>query len=552
MTGRLAHPSVASSSTGPFRAPAIRVVAWLVAALLPPILLVGQWDAVQAWRPLGIQGIVDGHDIAVYFASSHWVTGAGVLYQGVPSEYPLLANILFAALRVVADWLRPETAPSASFEFVWVVLGWWTWLAGLAVLRRTVRGRAIWLWLTPATLYFSLFRFDAFPVLATLVALTEARAGRPRSAAAWLGIAIALKGYALYVLPAFLVWAWLGWGRRRSIEAVVIALGPLVASLAIAFALGGFDAMLYPYRFQAIRGPNGQSTWDMLRLVTTVPFVDLVRRFPILPTVLQVAGALLAAGLRPRTFEGLVRSFVVAVGSFVTFSVFYSPQFFLWFVPAAALSDSVVLEAAVLTLGWITVAYFPLLYFDPRIRIAYHAALLAVTAVRTVAIAAALCPSTRSDGETPSRPAAAVRLAHGAERLARGEEHRRGRGIAAGEAEQSGTCRQVAGSGGVGQVLPADVRDRTLGNSVRSLVQRHPAWGPRLRGRIGGTRSPDRAATGSRRASSSAAIEPALARRPDRQSPLRSGLDQARAWDRDDPGIRGGRGSDENRREATG
>lgn len=379
-------------------------LALLLVAVLPPVILLPQWEVVRSWRPWGLIGLVDGHDIGVYFGSSAWVTGQGALYAAVPSEYPLLANLMFATVRLVADAWRPFADPSTSFEFTWVTLAWWVYLGTFLWLWRQAPRAAALLWLNPAALYFTLYRFDIAPVLATLAMLLAARDGRVRRAAFWLGLAIALKGYALYFLPAFAVWAWLREGRRRAAIAVAVALLPLAASLVVVLALSGLTAMLYPFRVQAIRGPNGQSTWDAVRLVTHLPAPGWVRHRPWIPLLLQVVAAAVAAGMRPRSFGGLVNAFIISVGGFVTFSVFYSPQFVLWFVPPALLSGSLLLQTMVAALGWITIAYFPILFFASRARQAYELAVVAVTAVRSGVVLAAFRRSRRGPdaGEAPA------------------------------------------------------------------------------------------------------------------------------------------------------
>lgn len=372
----------------------------LAIGVLPPLLLAAHWDAIRTWEPFGIHAFVGTSDMDVYFRESRWVAGGPALYSGLPSEYPLLANILFAIVRVVSDGWHPQATAMVSYEATWVALGWWMWLAVLYVLWRNAPRRAVWLWLTPASLYFTLFRFDAFPVACTLVALLAAREGRLRWAALALGVAIGLKGYALFAVPAFAVWIWKNRGWREATVDATLAVAPLAISMVVVLALGGVTAMLYPFRWQAIRGPNGQSTWDMVALLTRGLGTSIVRHLPLLPFVLQVASGLVAAALRPRTFEQFLRAFVVAIGGFVTFSVFYSPQFALWFVPPVALSESLALVLSAIALQWVTIVYFPLAYYS-HVRGLFRGVMLLVTAIRTVTIAIALIPAGFISGRRP-------------------------------------------------------------------------------------------------------------------------------------------------------
>ncbi len=360
-------------------------------AVVIPWLLAGHWLSIRGWAPMGITAFVDRHDIGVYFASSVWVAGGAPLYGGSPSEYPLAANLIFAAVRVVSEAWQPLPDSAASFELTWVILGWWMWLVMLVALWRWAPRRAVWLWLTPAALYFTLYRFDVYPVAATLAALVVARRGRLLTASLLLGLAIGLKGYALFAVPALAVWVWYERGWRTAGVAVVLAVAPLAASMLLVGGMGGLDAALYPFRVQASRGSNGESSWDVVAFLfgrrDAHPFLE---RFGWLPFALEVATALLAAALRPRSFQGFLRSFIVGVGGFVTFSVFYSPQFYLWFVPPVALADSVAMLASTTVLGWVTIVYFPLGYFRGRGSAPFRLAVAAVTVLRTTVIAIAI------------------------------------------------------------------------------------------------------------------------------------------------------------------
>jgi len=134
--------------------------------------------------------------------------GQGTLYVNVPSEYPLLANLFFALVRLVSGALNTQPTALLSFEVTWVTCGWWMWLAVLFLLWRNAPRRAIWLWLNPAALYFSLYRFDVYLVAGTLLCLLAARDGRIRTAALLLGATVALKGFAILFVPAFALWVW--------------------------------------------------------------------------------------------------------------------------------------------------------------------------------------------------------------------------------------------------------------------------------------------------------------------------------------------------------
>jgi hypothetical protein len=359
--------------------------------MVPPILASLFWSSLRTWQPLGFPGLVETSDPGVYFRSSSWIVGGGSLYTSVPSEYPLLANLLFALARLVSEAWHSQTSALLNFEITWVTFGWWTWLAVLLVLWRNAPRRAIWLWLNPAALYFSLYRFDVYLVAATFLALIAARDGRIRTAAFWLGITVALKGFALFAVPAFAVWVWRNRGRREAAIATALALGPMAASLALVFVTSGMTAMLYPYRFQGIRKPDGDtSTWDAL-----IPFAlgtKIATRVPLLPFALEIGSALVAALMRPRTFQQFLRAYLVAVGGFLTFSAFYSAQFVLWLVAPIALSDSLALLIAAVAMAWLTPLFYPVFWNGLHTRLVFRVPVFLVTALRTVIFALVLIP----------------------------------------------------------------------------------------------------------------------------------------------------------------
>ena len=77
-----------------------------------------RWDAFRHATFFNRWPLFDWQDIHVYFESSRWMTGAGTLYRQVPSEYPLLPNLLFGAVRMVSNAV--PLLPEAYDRFAWV------------------------------------------------------------------------------------------------------------------------------------------------------------------------------------------------------------------------------------------------------------------------------------------------------------------------------------------------------------------------------------------------------------------------------------------------
>ena len=57
-------------------------------------------------------------DLRVYFESSRWIIEGGKLYKDAPSEYPPLANVVFAVWRWLGNLVYPGFT---GFIYTWVI-----------------------------------------------------------------------------------------------------------------------------------------------------------------------------------------------------------------------------------------------------------------------------------------------------------------------------------------------------------------------------------------------------------------------------------------------
>ena len=350
-------------------------LAWFLLALAGPLFLYLNWNWLTTTRPGGVRVAFDGYDLGIYHTTSRWAVGDGTLYRDVFSEYPLAANLIFAAVRLVADHLDPFPSSLDSFCWVWTSAAWMVFVAVLRRVALELPWPALLLWLNPAVLYFTLLRFDVYPAALTLFCLLAARRNRPLTAAGWLGLAVAVKGYALVLVPAFVVFVWRVAGVRKALVAGAICVGPFALGNAVVYAYAGLDGMAGPYRFHAQRKLDSESsTYDTAADVFGQAGAKRIVEYPRVATALQLAGALLAAGLlalpRRDPFAGLVNAGLVALTALTSFSLFYSPQFVLWIVPLAACSDSRLLRVVVHVCLVGTLAYFPVA-FDLRVASGY-------------------------------------------------------------------------------------------------------------------------------------------------------------------------------------
>ncbi len=396
------------AAAGPRRGGFLRRFPALAAAACAAFSLatLWRWDAFRHASVLGRWPLFDWHDMHVYFLSSAWVTGGGTLYREVPSEYPLLPNLLFGAVRLVSNAVPVVPAGYDRFAWVWVSLMLPLWCFVLHRLLTRYPKPAALLWLTPTALHFSLYRYDVLAVIGTLFAVEAVAADRLRRAALLLGIVTALKGYPLFLLPAFAVYVWRRQGFGEAARAGLVYVAPFALGNLATLAFSGPEGVMFAYRFHAARWLNGESTFDALAYVAGPGVRDALAGMPRLPIALQAAGALAAAALRPRTPAELMRSFLLATTAFVSFSVFYSPQFVLWLVPFVAGWAWPAASWLVVAISWTTYAYFPVAYFrrlrDPR---AFEAAVTLVAGQRIALMLLTGLRRAPAGQAAPGRPA---------------------------------------------------------------------------------------------------------------------------------------------------
>jgi hypothetical protein len=303
-------------------------------------------------------------DLGLYFNSSRWVVEGGRLYREVPSEYPLLANIIFGAFRYLSNLISPGLR---GFCVIWIASACFIYYLCLVYgVARGAMALALFAWLAPAPIFFALFRYDLYPALATLLSLFAIRRAAYTQGAIWLGVAAALKGYALFFLPAYCIFMIYQRGLPGAIKVGVLIIAPTILSLIATFGFAGWEGVVAPFKFQLMRpliGWNtlgGGSTYDALNYLFNAPVTLWVK--PWIAQSLQVAAALAAAAMRPRRFEDLINCFLFALLGFMSFNTFYSPQYVLWVLPLICFSTSRAMVITAVLFSWLTYLYYPISY----------------------------------------------------------------------------------------------------------------------------------------------------------------------------------------------
>jgi hypothetical protein len=355
-----------------------KVLSPVTGVFLTAAALVGAEILRLAGKKFGIRLASDPHDIRVYFASARWVIEGGHLYHEVGSEYPLFANIIFAILRYAGNLLHPGLY---GFYALWVVSGWFVYLWAVYRIAKDIAIFAALAWMAPGAIFFALFRFDLYPAVATLVFLFAIRRTAYIEGAIWLGVAIALKGYALFLLPAYCVFMVYQRGFAAAIKIGALAVAPIILSLLATLSFAGWEGVVAPFKLQAVRTLNGESTYDAINYLFGSPVISDGSAVRWIGQLLQVGCALAAAAMRPRNFEDLINACLFSVLGFMSFSAFYSPQYVLWILPLVCFSGSRAMLISAIFFSWVTYLYFPISY-DLAQPDLFKAAVIAVSLLR--------------------------------------------------------------------------------------------------------------------------------------------------------------------------
>lgn len=183
----------------------------------------------------------------------------------------------------------------------------------------------------PATLYFSVQRFDVVPAL--LMALSLFCLGRRWvvASAFFLGAATMVKVYPVLLTPLVLRFLF---DRHRPRPALAWALvygGTIGAFLLPSLLLSGWEATWAPYRWQTSRWPEfGWTFYEWLlppRLAGNDPLGRWFRQGTVILTVLALMWR------RPAGLDGVLRRGAVVLIVFVSLQVFYSAQWIVWYTP---------------------------------------------------------------------------------------------------------------------------------------------------------------------------------------------------------------------------
>jgi len=333
---------------------------------LLPVLLIAV-ASISLSAILIITGqLPDSIDVDGYYNSTNWIIGQGRLYREVFSEYPLLANIIFAIVRLVS--LSTDSG-LLGFRLAWIAINGFVYCALVMSVNKINLNEnlnfnriQIYAWLVPSVIFFALLRYDIYPAATTLIMLLAVREGRYLRASLCLGLTIALKGYAIVLVPIYFVFLVNKTNIKFAIRMVFVAIAPFVIGLVIVFLVSGWDGLIAPFKFHAIRDFNPDSSYQLLNYYLNAD----MHAYDIKNVAIFIQFLILGIGiaLKPKSFYDLANVFAFIILGVVSFNVFYSGQFILWVLPLLCFSRSkrtllLLFAYSVVTMGYHLVVIFP-------------------------------------------------------------------------------------------------------------------------------------------------------------------------------------------------
>jgi hypothetical protein len=330
----------------------------------------------------------DTHEYAKY-ARDIVVRGL-VPYRGFSVEYPPLALPIFVIPRLLAG-----NSFSGYMEVFGLMMGVCGVIsAGLAALvlaaqrvdtRHLICGVAL-LSLSPLLLGAVLLsRYDLFPTMLTIGALTAMYFDRKRTGFALLGLGTAAKAFPVVIVPIAVVYVWRRDGRRAALiclavfaAVVLVCFVPflLISPSGLWWAIHGQENR--PLQLESVGAALFLAAHQVFGLHLSYYFThssDNLDGHPALAfagvmSVLQLVSLLVVwalYALGSATRERLLTASAAAVCAFIVFDRVLSPQYLIWLVPLVATVSGRRGLVALALLGCamtMTQVYYPL-HFDP-------------------------------------------------------------------------------------------------------------------------------------------------------------------------------------------
>lgn len=270
-------------------------------------------------------------DFNVYFSGQGWIEHGKLLYENGYAEYPPLALIYTFLPHLLTDnfevyhWLL-----WASNALLYVLTGWLLYKL-FSKFKITTRFMW-WLWIMPSAIFYSLNRFDIFPVFLVMLAFYLFLTNRLRQGWFVYGLAIMSKLYPIFILPLFV--AITKEKSKNCWNYLPYAIAPIVALTLGAIGAGGWLAAVVPYQIQLGRGIELGSLFSLIVMAWPNIKQYLIPISQIGQILLPIFWWLKTAWNKIQL--SLADNLVLATLSLLlvlTFYPFYSNQWWLWVLP---------------------------------------------------------------------------------------------------------------------------------------------------------------------------------------------------------------------------
>ncbi len=300
----------------------------------------------------------DYWDRKVHFLRGSWYPREKIPYVEVFSEQPPLANYLFALPFVIiprpnqADienyfyidpnennphfpQLQPSWYLSAymlTFSFIMGLLAITSLYYLLPLMKLMNKDlRFAFVFLLPATLFFTFNRFDIAPALIIVMSLDSMFNRRYNFAAILIAIGTAIKIFPLLVLPVFLAYYRTA-HKRFSITMIVLFAATALLCILPTFIQGGFEAFEVPLQFQATRDCNNESVYYLLSQIFSRQFSDYGDILKKVFIILSLSTVPFAITAKIDNKNDLVKWSLLSIATSMFFMKFYSPQWIIWII----------------------------------------------------------------------------------------------------------------------------------------------------------------------------------------------------------------------------
>ena len=314
----------------------------------------------------GVRVVRDRYEIAIYYDRSDWIASGALPYtEASYQEYPPLGAFYIAFPRFFGDDILVFEAISLARSVLCFAL----LFAVTAVLLRRFRKsrKRLLFFFLPAFLYFSLWRYDAFPALFASLAVLAVTSELYGAAVVALAAGAAAKIYpAFFLLPLGMRLERGGDARSRASMAKGLI---IVATFGAGFLLAAKALGMSPLGIFASHVRRAAEIGSVRELVLRwAAAAGLVGEVPnglvkLVFGLLQF-GAALPLLMRARVDgpKGYVRASLYILLPFIAFGWFFSQQWIIWLAPLALLVADRTELYLLAILDLLLYLQFPLLY----------------------------------------------------------------------------------------------------------------------------------------------------------------------------------------------